>query len=80
MAADLADIGFPADLGPDGRRLPFDGPAPPDGRVRVEVPEAAAPGMVFDPRFSDALETLLARRARDLGLRAHVVRPWRVSP
>jgi formate dehydrogenase major subunit len=84
MAVALAGLDFPAALGRDGHRLGGDllygtGPGTPDGGVGLAIPDAVSPEVLFDPRFSDAIEVLFASHAQDLGLRSHVVRPWRVS-
>jgi formate dehydrogenase major subunit len=84
MAVALTGLGFPAAPGRDGLRWGGDllyeaGPATPGGGVDLSIPDAAPPEMLIDARFSDAIEVLFASHARDMGLRPHVVRPWRVS-
>jgi anaerobic selenocysteine-containing dehydrogenase len=51
----------------------------PGGVIDLTPPPADVPDRLFDPRWTDHLDTELSRRAEELGLRPHVVRRRPVS-
>jgi formate dehydrogenase major subunit len=72
--------GYPEGALPEGGErwggddLYGDGLATADGRFCLSIPSREAPEVLFDPRWTDALESRLAALAEGKGLRPHVVR------